>query len=344
MMKRVSAAFAVVALGISVPGTRAHAETGAAGPCADNVGVTVVIDFQDLGGGVNVRCAPGSVTSGLDALAKAGVTWEPTRRSPGFVCRIAGKPGPAAEPCGNTPPATAYWSYWIAPRGGTWCYSTVGPGSRQPPAGSIEGWSFSLNKAGSATPPPGFEPPPPTDGQVPQALRAGDCGDAVDGTATPTSTTTTVPATSTTIVVAATTSTVTPATTAPVTTTTDSSSAVATVLGSTVTAATIPEAAAGVSSVPETASPETTPISTIAPASSVVATTTTPAPSSSSTAAIPVTSQSATTTSSGLGSVDLSDDRRGNAGSGATTAIGTVAAGGIAVAGVWAARRRRAVP
>jgi hypothetical protein len=44
-----------------------------------------------------------------------------------------------------------------------------------------------------------------------------------------------------------------------------------------------------------------------------------------------------------LGTVDLSDDGRGNGGFGAATAIGIVAAGGLVGAGVWAARRRRAV-
>src|SRR5215218_10404000 len=118
-----------------VPETTAWHE----GPCTDNVGITIVVDFQELGGAVNVRCAPGPVTSGLQALDQADIAWEGTRRFAGVVCRIAGLPGAADEACIDTPPATAYWSYWLAPRGGQWCYSTVGPGSRTPPPGSVEG-------------------------------------------------------------------------------------------------------------------------------------------------------------------------------------------------------------
>jgi len=128
------------------------------GPCVDNVGVTVVVDFQELGGGVNgevnVRCAPGPVTTGLDALDKAGILWEGTRQFPGFVCRIAGQPGPDREACAVTPPATAYWTYWAAQRGGDWCYSSVGAAGRKPPPGSIEGWSFALDKVAVDVPPP----------------------------------------------------------------------------------------------------------------------------------------------------------------------------------------------
>jgi hypothetical protein len=45
-----------------------------------------------------------------------------------------------------------------------------------------------------------------------------------------------------------------------------------------------------------------------------------------------------------LGTVDLGDDGRGDGGFGAATAIGIVVAASLIGAGVWAARRRRAVP
>ena len=158
MIRRLAALLALVAGGIAVPLVTApvHSASAASGACVDNVGITIVVDFHELGGGVNVRCAPGPVSSGLDALDKAGIVWESVRRFPGFVCRIAGLPGPDKEACINTPPANAYWSYWVAPRGGTWCYSSRGPGARIPPAGAVEGWSFTLGKTGADTPPPGM--------------------------------------------------------------------------------------------------------------------------------------------------------------------------------------------
>ncbi|MFG3658630.1 hypothetical protein [Streptomyces sp. NPDC047706] len=58
----------------------------------------------------------------------------------------------------NTPPASAYWSYWHAPNGGNWTYSQSGSSSRKPPLGSYEGWSFSLNKTASTNPPPRVAP------------------------------------------------------------------------------------------------------------------------------------------------------------------------------------------
>ena len=163
------------------------------GACGDNVGVTVVIDFQELGGGVNMRCAPGQVTSGLDAFGIAGIAWEGAVRQPGFVCRIAGKPGPGSDPCLNASPDTAYWSYWVAPRGGSWCYSNFGAGNRTPPPGSIEGWSFALNRSGSDVPPPRVAPPAAIPGEAPIPLSTGDCGAPTVVPATSTATTTVPP-------------------------------------------------------------------------------------------------------------------------------------------------------
>jgi hypothetical protein len=124
--------------------------------------VTVVVDYQGLGGGIVVRCAPGSPATGFAALAAAGFNVEQVRNTPGFLCRIDGKPGPDRERCVNTPPASAYWSYWHASRGGDWVYSQLGAGNRKPPAGSVEGWSFAEGSASeSDAPKPGIAPPPP---------------------------------------------------------------------------------------------------------------------------------------------------------------------------------------
>ena len=44
-------------------------------------------------------CASGPVSSGLDACARAGISYRTAQRFPGFVCRIADKP--ASDPCVN---------------------------------------------------------------------------------------------------------------------------------------------------------------------------------------------------------------------------------------------------
>lgn len=156
------------------------------GACNSNSGITVVIDFQELGGGTYVRCAPGPVDSGFAALRQAGIQFQSSVRFPGFLCKIAGKP--ENDPCINASPASAYWSYWLAPRGGAWCYSNLGAGSRTPPAGTVEGWSFSLGKTGSTSPPPRVPPPSPSPGVTPSPLAKNDCTTGGSSPASPTTT------------------------------------------------------------------------------------------------------------------------------------------------------------
>ena len=190
MIRPLAIACASGVIGVVAPITAppAHAAAGTDGACPDNVGVTVVVDFGGLGGGVSVRCAPTGGATGLAVLDAAGVSWEGTRRFPGMVCRIAGLPSAGAEPCVNAPPANAYWSYWMAPRGGSWCYSALGPGNRTPPLGSIEGWSFARLTPGADATPPHMEPLAPVDGATPHPITPGDCGSAAP-TPAPTPTT-----------------------------------------------------------------------------------------------------------------------------------------------------------
>jgi hypothetical protein len=124
-----------------------------AAKCSGTTGVTVVVDFTAFGGGTTVACALGDPATGIAALQGAGFTVTGTQRwGLAFVCRINALPAPAADPCVNTPPATAFWSYWHA-SGGSWSFSTTGATSYNPAPGSIEGWAFG---AGGA---PGIPPP-----------------------------------------------------------------------------------------------------------------------------------------------------------------------------------------
>ncbi|GAA2979504.1 hypothetical protein GCM10010483_24580 [Actinokineospora diospyrosa] len=136
------------------------APTATAAAC-ESTGVTVVVDFGSLGGGVQTRCAPGDPNSGLAALAQAGFGYTFPTRQPGFVCRIDNRPGPDIDACVNTPPATAYWSYWHADRGGSWNYSSFGAANRDPASGTVEGWSYGAGKAPGVAPPAKPAPIPP---------------------------------------------------------------------------------------------------------------------------------------------------------------------------------------
>lgn len=136
-----------------------------AAACPDpGSGVTVVVDFTAFGGDVEVRCAPGDPASGLAALHAAGFDTQGTQRDgPGFVCRIDGRPTPESESCVATPPADAFWTYWHAPRGGSWTFSSSSAGHRDPRPGTVEGWA----RAGRQ---PAIAPPaaPPVDPAAPQ--------------------------------------------------------------------------------------------------------------------------------------------------------------------------------
>jgi hypothetical protein len=167
----------IAPLGIAPLGIAQTAAVAGACPGAD--GVTVVVDFQELGGSTIVRCATGPQSTGLAALKDAGITITGTTRwGEAFICRIEGKPGADTESCIDTPPASAYWSYWHASNGGSWTYSQLGAAARTPPPGSFEGWSFALDRSATGAPPPRLTPlrqapPPPRQEEDPPADASG---------------------------------------------------------------------------------------------------------------------------------------------------------------------------
>ncbi|MDT8910718.1 hypothetical protein [Amycolatopsis sp. PS_44_ISF1] len=130
---------------------------GAAGYCPDATGVTVVVDFQDLGGEPLIRCAPGPQENGVTAMQNAGLDLVGAGKyGLALICRIEGRP--ADQSCTGLPPESASWSFWTAADGGRWESSQVGVQGWKPPAGSFEGWSFAHNKAFADYPPPRTAP------------------------------------------------------------------------------------------------------------------------------------------------------------------------------------------
>ena len=357
-MRAVTIAAAIVTTVCASTGASSPAAAQTDGACDDNAGITVVVDFQELGGGVNVRCATGPVDSGLDALDLADVAWEGTLRFPAFVCRIAGLPTPDDEACANTPPATAYWSYWVAERGAEWCYANVGPTGRTPPPGSIEGWSFALNKAEAEIPPPRFDVPAAIPGQTPNPVRRSDCttpeesGSAVTTSSTSSTTTSTTSTTSSTPTPASSTSTTTSTTRSTSPTVAPATGAESEIASTTSSTVEVPSAS--------TVTPPVADVSTSAPTSTlesgeaVGAETTTIVPEEQTVDAdrdqssAPQIEQfeNAAAAEAGraadpeVGAVDLSDDRRGDGGFGVSSALAIAAIVGVVAAGVIAARRR----
>jgi hypothetical protein len=108
-----------------------------------------------------LRACGSTPTTGWRLLNQGGWTTSgDDHDGPGFVCRIgyAGfqhgtqYPTPAQEACVDTPPANAYWSYWLAgPGQNTWHYSQDGAASYRQQSGTIGLWIFgATNVAGSS--------------------------------------------------------------------------------------------------------------------------------------------------------------------------------------------------
>ncbi|USX48912.1 hypothetical protein [Lentzea sp. HUAS12] len=155
-MRRLFVALALVAAFVPVPASAAGCD-----------GVTVVVDYRGLGGGVQQGCAPGSPSSGVAALTAAGFGYTYASRQAGFVCRINGRPGTDADKCVSASPATAYWSYWHAPAGGAWTYSNQGAATYVPARGTVQGWSFGAGEQPGIAPPAAPAPPQPPVRQPP---------------------------------------------------------------------------------------------------------------------------------------------------------------------------------
>lgn len=148
-----------------LPSSRGHS-----GTCTTSRGVSVVVDFRELGGSTVRRCAlpdPGQSAfagSGTDALRAAGLDVVGTDSyGLGIVCRLAGKPSASTtlqvagrdyrESCRTTPPTGAHWGYWhTSSAKGSWQLSRYGAASRQAVAGGWEGWSFSLGRTSDPAP------------------------------------------------------------------------------------------------------------------------------------------------------------------------------------------------
>ncbi len=138
----VAAVVLTAATGVSTPAAPASAAT-----CPTSSGVSVVVDFGALGGGVQTVCDTGG--SGKDAaamLASAGYALDYVQRFPGFICRIDGVP--AEDPCVNTPPADAYWGlFWSDGKSGDWVYSSIAAGGLRVPAGGYVGLAWQQSVA-----------------------------------------------------------------------------------------------------------------------------------------------------------------------------------------------------
>jgi hypothetical protein len=147
----------------AVAGASARPAVAAARPvsdCTASAGVIVAVDFAHWGGPVLRACGT-TPTTGFALLNQGGWDTAGTEHDgPGFVCRIGYTgyrhgtqyPTPAQQACVQTPPASAYWTFWqAAPGQDSWTYSQQGAQSYHPAPGSVSLWVFGgTNLAGTA--------------------------------------------------------------------------------------------------------------------------------------------------------------------------------------------------
>jgi hypothetical protein len=148
-----------------VPETNVDTASSAGACDSSNPGVTLVVDF---GAEANlpalIKCAEGfnlasnpvsNELNGWQVFKAAGVEVEGTDDFPvGFVCRIAGFPTVANQPCDNTPSySSGHWAYFyaVADAGKSWQFSGTGSTNRKPTCGSVEGWLFVKGEASTGS-------------------------------------------------------------------------------------------------------------------------------------------------------------------------------------------------
>lgn len=149
-----SASVALAAAGVGAVATLGlalvMAPPAAAAPCSGTSGVTAVVDFNQLGGGVTAGCAPdGHGDVALRVFDEAGYTQQAHPEMGHFVCRIEGRPA-AGEPCAEE---DAFWSLWWSDgESGEWVFSQQGASSLRLRDGWYVAWSWHEG-TGKATPP-----------------------------------------------------------------------------------------------------------------------------------------------------------------------------------------------
>jgi hypothetical protein len=154
MLRRDLAAAVLVTAAVGIPvGLPAPSQ---AATCEPGAGVSVVVDFNSLGGGSPASCDPSGGGKSASALfAGAGFTLTYAQRQPGYVCRVNGVP--ASDPCVNTSPASAYWGLWWSDgTSGSWKYSALGVTSLTIPKGGSVAFAWD-DVDGSVK--PGVAPP-----------------------------------------------------------------------------------------------------------------------------------------------------------------------------------------
>ena len=156
-----AAVLATAAVGV---GGLATAPAATAAACGSSAGVSVVVDFGALGGGVETGCIAGGAGQSASSLFQsAGFDLSYVQNQPGFVCRVNQRPSPNEEACVNTPPDNAYWALWWSDgESGSWSYSNYGVGRSRSPTVGRRLRLAERSRPPRTSPGPHASSPPPT--------------------------------------------------------------------------------------------------------------------------------------------------------------------------------------
>jgi hypothetical protein len=135
----VVATFLVAAAGLlAIPVAPATADPMTS--CAGTAGVIVVVDFNELGGGLTRGCDGTSGQTAAADFAAAGysLTYSHAPGLQGFVCTVQGKPSN-----GDCTGTDAYWSLWWSDgKSNTWTYASLGADSLTVPSGGYVAFAW----------------------------------------------------------------------------------------------------------------------------------------------------------------------------------------------------------
>ncbi len=140
-------------LAVSAPATSSPAPdhtAAATAPCPTDHGVTVVVDFNEIGGPDRVACvSDGGGRPAADLFTAAGFPLEYQPQLPDFVCRVDGEP--TDRPCAES---DSFWSLWWSDGsdGSGWVFSTLGASGLEVPDGGILAFAWHEGD-GDAAPP-----------------------------------------------------------------------------------------------------------------------------------------------------------------------------------------------
>lgn len=134
-----AAVLVAAAAGIGAPPAPAVAGVAAVAACPGSTGVTVIVDYNEIGGPTRAGCdADGGGESAARVFPAAGFDLEYEPRQPGYVCRVTGLP--TDRPCLAE---DSFWSLWWSDgKSGRWVFSTQGVSGLSVPDGGYLAFSW----------------------------------------------------------------------------------------------------------------------------------------------------------------------------------------------------------